>query len=110
MRNLLPVLSLLMLASCYKTPLVNFSPELDGPQPVRVVRVWNHSIIAGLIPLSEVDVRAACRGNDVLAVTTKMTAVNWLLNAITGAIYSPTSADILCKVGKTSRPVESPAQ
>lgn len=97
MRHLLPLLSLLTLAGCYKTPLVNIAADPEPGQAVRVVRVWNHSIIAGLIPLSEVDVRAACRGNDVLSVTTKMSIPNILLNLLTGAIYSPTTAAIVCE-------------
>jgi len=97
MRPLFPMLTLLTLASCYKTPLVNLSVDPEPVQRVRVVRVWNHALIAGFVPLSEVDVRSACRGKEALSVTTKMTIPNVLLNLITGGIYSPTSADIVCK-------------
>lgn len=97
MRHVLPVLSLLTLAACYKTPLVNVAADQAPAERVRIVRVWNHSVLAGLVPLSEIDVRAACDGKEALAITTKMTFVNLILNGLTGAIYSPTTADIVCK-------------
>lgn len=97
MRRLLPVLSLLTLGACYKTHLVNYSSAPEPTQEVRVVRVWNHAVIAGFVPLSETDVRAACGGGEVVSVTTKMTIANIALNLLTGAIYSLTTADIVCK-------------
>ncbi|MEM6926387.1 MAG: hypothetical protein AAF602_05635 [Myxococcota bacterium] len=59
LRTLL-LLTPLLFAGCYKTELVNFDPE---GSPGREVRVWTHSVIAGLIPLSEVDIQKECGKN-----------------------------------------------
>lgn len=94
MRSMILMLPLLLVA-CYKTPLVNFSGGQGSPG--QVVKVWNSSLILGLVPLSEVDVRAACGDKGVWSVTTQMSFVNLLLNGITGGIYSPTTAKITCR-------------
>ena len=94
MRTWLVVLPLLFSAGCYKTNLKNFAAE-GGPG--REVRVWSHSVIAGLIPLSEVDVRSACGEKGAWSVSTRQNVWNLLLTGITGAIYTPTTALITCR-------------
>ena len=68
MRNLLLVAPLFLLVGCFKTEMVNFSAKgTPGPE----VKIWSHSLIAGLIPLTEVDTRAACGNRGIWAVSVR---------------------------------------
>lgn len=84
----------LMLGGCYKTNLVNF-PDA-GSRGAEVV-VWQHNLLVGLIPLTDVDVQQACGDNGVFAIETRQSFVQVLLTGLTSSIYAPTSAIIVCK-------------
>ncbi|MBX2802981.1 MAG: Bor family protein [Myxococcales bacterium] len=88
------LVSILAMAGCYKTNLANFSNE---GSPGNTVVVWSHSLLYGLIPLSEVDVNSKCGDNGAWAVSTRQNLWNLLLTGITSGIYSPTVAKITCK-------------
>ena len=94
MRALL-FLAPLLLAGCYKTELTNFGGGNDAPGPQ--VKVWTHSVIVGLIPLSEVDVRKACGGKGAYSISTRQNVWNLLLAGVTSGIYTPTTAKITCR-------------
>ena len=94
MRNLLLIAPLFLLGGCYKTNLSNFAAKgSPGPE----VKVWSHALIAGLIPLTEIDARGACGDRGVWAVSTRVNVWNALLASLTGGIYTPTTAKITCK-------------
>lgn len=94
LRTLLLFVPLALATGCYKTNVGNFAPKATQGE---TVRVWSHSIIAGLIPLTEVDVRKACNGKGAYAVKTRQNFWNLLLTGITGGIYTPTVAKITCR-------------
>ena len=54
-------------------------------------------MLAGLIPLSEIDVRTACGEKGAFSVSTRQNVWNLLLAGVTGGIYTPTVARIVCK-------------
>ena len=53
---------------CFKTNIENFS---DTGGPGRVERVWQHSLLLGLVPMGEADARATCGDQGVWAVSTR---------------------------------------
>jgi hypothetical protein len=82
------------LSGCYKTKLTNVSP---GGSPGAEVKVWSHALLAGLIPLSEIDVGSKCGDKGVWKVDTKVGFLSLLAAGITSSIYSPTNVVITCK-------------
>ena len=53
MKKILIIGAMLALSGCYKTSLVNFP---DAGSPGAEVTVWQHNLILGLVPLTEVPV------------------------------------------------------
>lgn len=94
LRSLLLLVPLALTAGCYKTNLYNFAPKAEAG--IEVKR-WSHSLIVGLIPLNEIDVRQACQGKGAYAVSTRQNFWQVLLAGITGSIYTPTTAKITCR-------------
>ena len=94
MKKSILLCAVLLLGGCYKTNLVNFS---DGGTPGREVVVWQHNLLTGLVPLTEVDVQDACGDAGAYSIQTKMTFVQLLVGSLTSYVYSPTSAVIVCK-------------
>ena len=95
MRNFsLAVVCSVSLMGCYKTNLVNFP---DSGSPGTEVKVWQHNLLVGLVPLTDVDVAKACGSKGVYSVTTQMSFVQLLLSGFTSAIYAPTTAKITCR-------------
>jgi hypothetical protein len=93
-RNVLAAAGLVLLSSCYKNDLVGLS---DGGGPGTEVRKYNHTLLLGLIPLSEIDLKAACGDKGVWAVSTRLNALSLVANAFTFGLYTPTVAKITCK-------------
>ncbi len=96
MRRLVLFCAMLALSGCYKTNLTNFGA---GGGPGTEVKVWNHAVLAGLIPLSDVEVKEHCGDKGVWAVSTRVNGWQVLLGSLTMQIYSPTTARITCKSG-----------
>ncbi len=94
MLRMLLVLAPLALVGCYKTELTNFTSE---GSPGKEVRVWSHSVIVGLIPLTDVDVRKECGAKGAYSISTRQNFWNVLLAGVTSGIYTPTIAKITCK-------------
>ena len=84
----------LLIGGCYKTNLVDLQ---DGGSPGNVERVWSHSLILGLIPITEVDVTRACGEKGAYAISTRQNFWNLLLAGVTSGIYTPTVAKITCR-------------
>jgi hypothetical protein len=94
MKNSILFCAALLMSGCYKTNLVNFS---DSGSPGREVVVWQHNLLVGLVPLTEVDIQNACGDAGAFSIQTKQSFVQVLLTSFTSAIYTPTSAVIVCK-------------
>ena len=93
MRNLLFAAALLGLSGCYKVEITNIA---DGPVGLSHVKKV-HTLVAGLVPLNEIDVNDTCAGKGALKVTTIHTFVDGLLAVITSSIYTPVTVEIVCK-------------
>ncbi len=91
---LVAALAAVALSGCYKTNLSGFGSE-GGPGAE--VKVYNHTLIAGLIPLGDVDINKACGDKGVWAVSTRMNLLTLLAQSFTFSIYSPQVAKITCK-------------
>jgi hypothetical protein len=83
-----------LLTGCYKTNLTNVT---DSGSPGEVTRVWSHSLLVGLIPLSEVDLQQACGDKGVWAVSTRVNGWQVLISSFTSGIYTPSTAKITCR-------------
>lgn len=83
-----------LLAGCYKTNLNNFS---SGGGPGREVRIYSHTLILGLIPLTEIDVQKQCGSQGVWAVSTRASFLTLVASGFTSGIYLPMQAVITCK-------------
>jgi hypothetical protein len=95
MRKALLIGAFFAVNGCYKTNIENFSDTTGSPGVVN--REWQHSLLSGLIPLSEADARATCGDKGVWAISTRANGWNLLVAGLTFGIYSPTTAKITCR-------------
>ena len=96
MPRALPLLLLaaLGLGGCYKTTVSQISP---GGKPGVEVKLWNHALINGLIPLKEVSVKEACGDAGIWKVETRLGAGGVAATYVTLGIYTPTTVVVTCK-------------
>ncbi len=83
--------TLLVATSCFSTRVYvgNVSPK---DPLVKVNSIWNHHLIAGLVPLANTKVNpdAYVGGAKNYVVKTNTTFLNYLVGGLTGGIYTPT--------------------
>ncbi len=76
-----------MLCSCYTyTTVVG-----KGAQSGLETRKMNHYLIYGLAPVATADAKEMAKGATDYEVTTKITFIDGLINALTLGIYTPTT-------------------
>ena len=90
-KNLALVLVFIMsLSSCYTyTTVVG-----NGAQGNKKVSAWNHYLIGGLAPVGVSDPAELAGDATDYDVTTQISFVNGLVNAITFGIYSPSTTTV----------------
>lgn len=82
------------LAGCYRAPVTNITPNA-APGTITDVKVA-HTLIYGLVPLTEVDARDVCGSKPVWSVDTRANVITMLASGITFGIYVPMYAKITC--------------
>jgi len=88
------VLLATVLTGCYRVPVTNVAPNA-GPSSVYDVKVA-HTVIYGLIPLTEIDARDVCGDRPVWSVDTRFNGISWIAAGLTAGIYVPMYAKITC--------------
>ncbi len=85
------LLASILLSSCYTTSLYIGDVKPNEPL-VKVNKVWNHHLIAGLVPLENTKMKTEefVAGRPNYVVKTNTSFLNALVSGITYGIYTPT--------------------
>jgi hypothetical protein len=77
-------------SSCYSTRILT-GTVLPWEPTVKVAKVWNHHLIAGLIPIGDITAQAARHTNhsEDYIVETKVSFLNGLATGVTAGLYTP---------------------
>jgi hypothetical protein len=84
---------LIALPGCYKASVGGLQPN-GSPGNERVL--YAHTLIAGLIPLNEVDVSRTCGAKGVWSVSSRMNLVTMIASSFTGGLYVPMAVRVTC--------------
>lgn len=88
------VLLTLTTAACYRATVdTGLTPSGET-----VENSWAHAFIGGLIPPATVETAARCPAG-VARVTTELSFLNALANAVTWGLYSPMTIKVACAAG-----------
>lgn len=89
-RRTLALGGFLMLTACYHTiTTTNLTPGV-----VHTV-AWAPAFIAGLVP-ANVDASKMCQGKPIQAVDSQYSFLNWVVGAVTFAIFTPMQVTVTC--------------
>lgn len=95
MKNLLTAALLATaLTGCFRVPVTNITPQ-GAPSAVSDVKMA-HTLIYGIIPLTEIDASSVYGTRNVWSVDTRYNVISWLAAGLTFGIYVPMYAKITC--------------